>query len=35
MTIETVRLQIPCPEGVVKLKGYDDEYRIRIGDYRV
>jgi mRNA interferase RelE/StbE len=25
----------PRPEGVVKLKGYDDEYRIRIGDYRV
>lgn len=25
----------PRPEGVVKLKGYDDEYRICIGDYRV
>ncbi len=25
----------PRPEGVVKLKGYDNEYRIRIGDYRV
>ena len=21
--------------GVVKLKGYDNEYRIRIGDYRL
>ena len=25
----------PRPDGVVKLKGYDNEYRIRIGDYRV
>ncbi|HAX79409.1 MAG TPA: type II toxin-antitoxin system mRNA interferase toxin, RelE/StbE family [Cyanobacteria bacterium UBA11372] len=25
----------PCPSGVVKLKGTDNEYRIRIGDYRV
>ncbi|WP_414755976.1 type II toxin-antitoxin system RelE family toxin [Anabaena sp. CCY 9910] len=25
----------PRPEGVVKLRGYDNEYRIRIGDYRV
>jgi mRNA interferase RelE/StbE len=25
----------PRPEGVVKLKGSDHEYRIRIGDYRV
>lgn len=25
----------PRPEGIVKLKGYDNEYRIRIGDYRV
>ena len=23
----------PRPDGVVKLKGYDNEYRIRIGDY--
>lgn len=23
------------PPGCVKLKGYDHEYRIRIGDYRV
>ncbi len=25
----------PRPPGVVKLKGYENEYRIRIGDYRV
>ncbi|SKB12007.1 Addiction module toxin, RelE/StbE family [Planktothrix sp. PCC 11201] len=25
----------PRPEGVVKLKGGDNSYRIRIGDYRV
>jgi mRNA interferase RelE/StbE len=25
----------PRPEGVVKLKGTDNEYRILIGDYRV
>jgi len=25
----------PRPSGVVKLKGADNEYRIRIGDYRV
>jgi mRNA interferase RelE/StbE len=25
----------PRPDGVVKLKGSKDEYRIRIGDYRV
>ena len=25
----------PRPEGVVKLKGYKNEYRIGIGDYRV
>jgi mRNA interferase RelE/StbE len=25
----------PRPTGVVKLKGYENEYRIRIGDYRV
>ena len=25
----------PRPDGVVKLKGFDNEYRIRIGDYRV
>ena len=24
----------PRPDGVVKLKGADNEYRIRIGDYR-
>ena len=25
----------PRPDGVKKLKGRDNEYRIRIGDYRV
>ncbi|MBE9013051.1 type II toxin-antitoxin system RelE/ParE family toxin [Pseudanabaenaceae cyanobacterium LEGE 13415] len=25
----------PRPDGVTKLKGLEDEYRIRIGDYRV
>ena len=25
----------PRPDGVVKMKGTDNEYRIRIGDYRV
>jgi mRNA interferase RelE/StbE len=25
----------PRPIGVVKLKGSEDEYRIRIGDYRI
>jgi mRNA interferase RelE/StbE len=25
----------PRPDGVVKMKGSDHEYRIRIGDYRV
>ncbi|TFI53747.1 type II toxin-antitoxin system RelE/ParE family toxin [Mastigocladus laminosus UU774] len=25
----------PRPDGVVKLKGSDHEYRIRVGDYRV
>ncbi len=25
----------PRPSGVKKLKGFDNEYRIRIGDYRV
>ena len=25
----------PRPDGVVKLKGIENEYRIRIGDYRV
>ncbi|MGV2387965.1 MAG UNVERIFIED_CONTAM: type II toxin-antitoxin system RelE/ParE family toxin [Microcystis novacekii LVE1205-3] len=26
---------IPRPSGVKKLKGYDDTYPIRIGDYRI
>ena len=25
----------PRPHGCVKLRGYENEYRIRIGDYRV
>ena len=25
----------PRPSGTKKLKGYDNEYRIRVGDYRV
>ena len=25
----------PRPHGCIKLRGYDNEYRIRIGDYRV
>ena len=25
----------PRPDGVVKMKGTDNEYRIRVGDYRV
>jgi len=25
----------PRPDGVVKLKGFEHEYRIRIGDYRL
>jgi mRNA interferase RelE/StbE len=25
----------PRPDGVTKLKGYKNEYRVRIGDYRV
>ncbi|MGB5960679.1 MAG: type II toxin-antitoxin system RelE/ParE family toxin [Coleofasciculaceae cyanobacterium] len=27
--------QEPRPQGAIKLKGYDDEYRVRVGDYRV
>ncbi|MFN9174623.1 MAG: type II toxin-antitoxin system RelE family toxin [Synechocystis sp.] len=26
---------IPRPDGVKKLKGYQNTYRIRVGDYRV
>lgn len=25
----------PRPRGCVKLRGYENEYRIRVGDYRV
>ncbi|MDX2230459.1 MAG: type II toxin-antitoxin system RelE/ParE family toxin [Leptolyngbyaceae cyanobacterium bins.349] len=27
--------EAPRPDGVVKMKGSDNEYRIRTGDYRV
>ena len=27
--------ETPRPRGVKKLKGQDDQYRIRVGDYRV
>lgn len=27
--------EVPRPDGVVKIKGAENEYRIRIGDYRV
>jgi mRNA interferase RelE/StbE len=27
--------EAPRPDGVVKMKGTDNEYRIRIGDYRI
>lgn len=27
--------ETPRPHGCVKLKGNDDEYRIRVGDYRI
>lgn len=35
--IEKIKLLADNPriEGAVKLKGYSNEYRIRIGDYRV
>ena len=35
--IEKLKLltENPLPEGVVKLKGYENEYRIRIGNYRI
>ncbi len=32
--IQSLALE-PRPDGVVKLKGYDREYRVRTGDYRV
>jgi len=25
----------PRPDGVKKLKGYENEYRLRVGDYRI
>jgi mRNA interferase RelE/StbE len=27
--------QEPRPVGCVKLKGYDHQYRVRVGDYRI
>jgi mRNA interferase RelE/StbE len=35
--ISAIRLlaEAPRPSGVKKLKGYDNTYRIKIGDYRV
>ncbi len=35
--IEAIRFlaDVPRPDGVKKLKGYDQTYRIRIGNYRV
>lgn len=35
--IEAIKLLVdtPRPSGVKKLKGYEQTYRIRIGDYRV
>ncbi|NUN63255.1 type II toxin-antitoxin system RelE/ParE family toxin [Pseudanabaena biceps] len=27
--------QDPRPSGVKKLKGYEDTYRVRVGDYRI
>lgn len=35
--IEAIKLLVdnPRPNGVKKLKGYEQTYRIRIGDYRV
>lgn len=26
---------IPRPDGVLKMKGYDNEYRVRVGNYRI
>jgi mRNA interferase RelE/StbE len=35
--IDVIKLlvNVPRPNGVKKLKGYDQTYRIRVGDYRV
>lgn len=27
--------EFPRPSGVCKLKGFENEYRIRVGDYRI
>lgn len=26
---------VPRPEGALKLKGYENEYRVRVGSYRI
>jgi mRNA interferase RelE/StbE len=35
--IESIKFlaDVPRPDGVKKLKGYEQTYRIRVGDYRV
>ena len=35
--VEAVRALslVPKPPGVKKLKGWDDSYRVRVGDYRI
>ncbi|MBC8182610.1 type II toxin-antitoxin system RelE/ParE family toxin [candidate division KSB1 bacterium] len=32
--LETLR-ENPRPVGIIKLKGFKNEYRIRVGDYRI
>jgi mRNA interferase RelE/StbE len=26
---------VPRPDGVIKLKGYNNQYRVRVGSYRI
>lgn len=33
--IITTLIQNPFPSGTVKLKGFENFYRVRIGDYRI
>ena len=35
MTVLRKYSKIPVPHGVVKLKGEDKMYRLRVGDYRI
>ncbi len=35
MTVLRNYSKIPVPHGVVKLKGEDKMYRLRVGDYRI